>query len=51
MRISLGKLLVNLLEVVKRANTPLIPQHLVDGPLLYINQIVFPSNGFRAQSC
>ena len=26
-RLSLGKLLVNLLQVVKRTNAPLIPQH------------------------
>ena len=27
----MGKLLVNLLQVVKRTNTPLIPQHKSDG--------------------
>ena len=26
-RVSLGKLMVNLLQVVKRTNTPLIPRH------------------------
>ena len=26
-RVSLGKLLVNLLQVVERTNTPLIPEH------------------------
>ena len=28
MRLSLGKLLVNLSQLVKRTNTPLIPQHI-----------------------
>ena len=30
MRLSLGKLLVNLLQVVKRTNTLPIPQHIYD---------------------
>ena len=32
-RLSLGKLLVNLVQVVKRTNTPLIPQHIILTPM------------------
>ena len=40
MRLSLGKLLVNLLQVVKRTNTPLIPQQCpLAGALLNLSPL------------